>query len=357
MAAVASLPIQGARPSIEIDGQRDATLTASMLTLDIVDSEDGLARCELLFGNCGGPEKVGVQHFDRSKLDFGKAIVVKLAADVLFEGRVSAINARFPDGGAPQIGLCAEDRLQDLRMARRTRCFADASLGDVVRKIAGEHGLQAQVDLSGPKHKLLAQMNQSDLAFLRDLARREDAQIWAEGPAMKAAARSRRGGGGAVELAWAGTLREFQVAADLAHQRTGLVAGGWDVAGKQAAKHQADEKAVSAELGGGDSGPATLAQAFGARIDTLAHGLPCGSAEARTLAESSMRHLARRFVVGWGVAETRAALKIGARLQLSGLGPLFEGGYTLTWVHHRFDNKAGMRTEFRCDRPGLGKGK
>lgn len=57
MANVATLPVQSARPSIEIEGQRDATLTASMLSLDIVDSADGLARCELLLGNWGGPEK------------------------------------------------------------------------------------------------------------------------------------------------------------------------------------------------------------------------------------------------------------------------------------------------------------
>ncbi|MGC2779208.1 MAG: contractile injection system protein, VgrG/Pvc8 family [Bradyrhizobium sp.] len=351
-----SLPIQGARPSIEIAGQRDATLTASMLGLDIIDSADGLARCELLFGNWGGPDKPGFQHFDRSKLDFGKGMKVKLAEDLLFEGRVSAINAHFPDGGPPQIGVCLEDRLQDLRMTRRTRCFTDASLGDVIRQIAGDHGLQAQVDLHGEQHKVLAQVNQSDLAFLRDLARREDAQIWVTGTQLKAAARAQRNSGG-VELAWAGKLREFTVSADLAHQRTSLIASGWDVADKRVAKHEADEAAVRAELNGGDSGVATLKRAFGVRADTLAHGLAFDGGDARALAEASLRHLARRFVVGSGVAETSAKLVVGAKLALKGLGPLFEGDYTLTYLHHRFDLKAGMRTEFRCECPSVGKGR
>jgi phage protein D len=354
MAAVIDLPVQGARPSIEIEGQRDATLTAALLALDILDSEDGMARCELLFGNWGGPDKAGFQHFDRTRLEFGKAIQVKLANDSLFEGRISAIHGQFPDGGPPRIGIYAEDRLQDLRMTRRTRCFADSSLADVVRRVASDHGLQAQVDLNGPQHKVLAQMNQSDLAFLRDLARAEDAQVWAEGKALKAAARSRRNGG-TVDLAWAGKLREFQVCADLAQQRTRLVAAGWDVAGKQAAQHEADEAAIRAELNGGDSGASILGKAFAARADTLAHGLPCDGSQARALAEASFRHQARRFVAGQGVAETRADLRVGAKLKLTGLGPLFEGSYTLTFVHHRFDHKLGMRTEFRCDRPGLGR--
>jgi hypothetical protein len=79
------VPVKGARPSVEFDGQRDATLSASLLALDIVDTVDGLANCELLFGNWGGPEKGGFQHFDRKVLEFGKAIIVRLRSDALFE--------------------------------------------------------------------------------------------------------------------------------------------------------------------------------------------------------------------------------------------------------------------------------
>src|SRR5204862_470605 len=81
------------------------------------------------------------------------------------------------------------------RMARRTRTFADASLGDVLRRIASDHGLQADVSASGETYKLLAQVNQSDLAFARDLARREDAQVWVEGTTLKANQRARRQAG------------------------------------------------------------------------------------------------------------------------------------------------------------------
>jgi len=356
MAAVATLPLQGARPSIEVEGQRDATLSASLVKLDIQDGADGLAHCELVFGNWGGPERAGFQHFDRTRIEFGKAFKVKLANETLFEGRLSAIKARFPEGGPPQIGVCVEDRLQDLRMVRRTRCFADATLADVIQRVAQDHGLQPQVNLTGPRHRVLAQVNQSDLALLRDLARGEDTQVWVEGSVLKAAKRTDRSGA-RVELRWAGRLRSFEVSADLAHQRTALVASGWDVAGKQVTSHRAEAAAVSGELNGGDSGPATLHRAFGARVDTLAHGVPVDAADARALAESSMRHLARRFVVGRGVAETQADLRVGARLVLGGLGPLFDGDYTLTQVHHRFDQQAGLRTEFRCDRPALGRGR
>ncbi|HXT20648.1 MAG TPA: contractile injection system protein, VgrG/Pvc8 family [Thermoanaerobaculia bacterium] len=348
------LPFQSARPSIEIAGKRDATLTSALLNLHVVDSNDGMARCELTFGNWGGPEKPGFQHFGRDKLEFGKAVKVTLGASTLFEGRISAITAKFPEGGPPQVGVCAEDRLQDLRMTRRTRTFADASLADVIRKIAGDHGLQPQVDAGGETYKLLAQVNQSDLAFARDLGRREDVQVWVEGTKLNAAQRARRQGG-TVELTWAGNLRDFSVSADLAHQRTKLVGAGWNVADKQASKHEADEAAIRAELNGGDSGAGTLKSAFGERADTLAHQVPASDAQARALADASFRHLSRRFVVGRGVAETKPELRVGAKLKIKGLGPLFEGEYTVTDTSVRFDNALGLRTEFLCDRPSIGK--
>jgi len=353
MAADGGTPIQ-ARPSLDVEGERDATLTASLTMLDIIDSADGLARCELWFGNWGSPEGPGFQHFDRRQVELGKAFGVRLGDDSLFEGRVSAIRARFPEGATPQIGVCLEDRLQDLRMARRTRCFADATLDDVIERIARDHGLRADANLNGPRHSVLAQMNQSDLAFLRDLARTEDVQLWAEGSTLKAAKRGERGAG-SLELRWAGGLRSFEVSADLAHQRTALVASGWDVSTKQRTSFQADDAVVSGELGDGESGAVVLRQAFGERVDTLAHGVPADDEIARVLAQSSMRHLARRFVVGRGVAETRSELRVGARLTLGGVGPLFDGGYTLTQIHHRFDGQ-GLRTEICCDRPALGRG-
>ncbi len=346
-------PVQDARPSIQVDGQVNDTVTSAMQELVIDDSVDGLARCELQLGNWGGPEHPGFQYFARDLLDFGKPLKVTVSGTTLFDGRISALAGEFPDGGPPRVRIYAEDRLQDLRMTRRTRSFADVSLADVVQRIAADHGLQAQADLHGETYKLLAQVNQSNLAFLRDLARREDAEVWVEGTTLKAAQRARRNGG-AVSLSWAGLLHEFSVCADLAHQRTALIASGWNVADKREAKFAAGEAAVQAELKGGTSGAATLRQAFGERIDTLAHGVPASDAQARVLAEASFRHLARRFLVGRGVAQAQAGLLVGTTLTVAGVGPLFEGDYFVTNVSIRYDARKGLRTEFLCDRPAIG---
>ena len=64
---------------------------------------------------------------------------------------------------------------------------------------------------------------------------------------------------------------------------------------------------------------------------------------------------ARRFVVGNGLAQPNAKLRVGAIIDLDGVGPLFNGKYYLAEVRHMFDGAAGFRSEFTAERPGLGK--
>jgi phage protein D len=351
-----SSPVYAARPAIQIEGRDNADLGAGLLALSIAESASGLYRCEALFANWGpSGNSTGYLYFDRRSLEFGKAFKVKLGDDTLFEGRITALEARFPEGGPPQIAALAEDRLQDLRMTRRTRSFADVSDSDAFSRIANDHGLTPQVDLSGPTHKLLAQVNQSDLAFLRDRARALGGEVWVEGSSLHAAARGARASGQAPALDRGTQLREFSVIADLAHQRSSVTVGGWDVAGKSAIGEQAAESAISSELDGGESGASILAARLGERKECVAHAVPLTADEARGRAEAVYRALARRFVVGHGLAQTDARLRVGRKVDLRGLGPLFSGKYCLTEVRHLFDAVRGLRTEFTAERPALGR--
>lgn len=348
---ITRLPSRSARPTIEIAGQQQTRLEAALLEYMLADGIDTMAHAELRFGNWGG-EQPGFQWFDRRLLDFGKEIAVKQGGEVLFAGRITAITAHYPQGRPPELSVLAEDRLQDLRMTRRTRSFAAQGLAEIARTIASDHGLDADVSVSGPNWKALAQVAQSDLAFLIDLARREDAMVWIDQGKL-VVRRSRDVP--AVSLAWAGTLRSFDVCADLATQRTALLATGWNVADKKAARHEADTSALGSELGQDQAGGEILREAFGARKDQVAHLVPANDAEARTLAEAAYRHLARNFVIGEGECETDPLLRVGAKLSLTGLGPLFDGDYRIRARTHLFDAAEGARTQFTCDRAGLGR--
>lgn len=351
-AEISRLPSRPARPTIEVDGKRNAVLEAALLSYELSDSLESMARAELTFGNWGGEKEPGFQHFDRRTLEFGKSLKISMSDSILFEGRITALGADYPEGAAPTVTVLAEDRLQDLRMTRRTRCFSQASLGDIVRRIASDHGLQPEVRINAPSVPLLVQLNQSDLAFLFDTARRFDVDINVSGTSLKALpSRSEQ----AVKLAWAGTLRSFTVLADLAGQRSAVVASGWNVARKQGISQRGAKAAIQSEIGSDQPAADILPGALGERVDTLAHAVPRSTDEARQLADASYRHMARSFVTGEGQCETDPAVRVGAKLELKGLGPLFDGNYRAISVTHLFDSDRGARTEFRCNRPGLGR--
>lgn len=350
--------LYAARPTLALDGQSDEDLAQGLLALRVVEDTDGLSSCEACFGNWGGTDSgAGFLYFDRQGLDFGRQLSVEIgegeSAGAIFEGQITALEGRYPQQRPPEVKVCAEDSFQNLRMVRHSRTFEEVSDQEVIEEIASQHGLSANVDLEGPTHPLLAQVNQSDLAFLRERARAVDAEVWMEGSTLHAQARARRRRS-ELTLTYGQGLREFAVCADLAHQRTRLTIGGWDVAAKEGIAEEASEDAIRGELGSGESGPGLLEAHFGGRAEQLVHLVPLSSQEALALAEAHYRRRARRFLRGHGVAEGDGRLRVGGQVDLQGLGQLFDGPYYVTAVCHTFNPQHGLRTSFRVERPALG---
>ena len=344
--------LSAARPSIALDGADNAKLHGALLELEIRESCAGLYRCEAAFANWGG--SAGFVFFDRATLDFGKTFEVRLGSDKLFEGPITALEAEFPEGAAPALRVLAEDRLQDLRMTRRTRSFESVTDAAAITQVAQDHGLTPQVNAPGPQHTALAQVNQSDLAFIRERARAVGAETWIDGSTLHVATRASRGGT-PLTLALGGALREFRVVADLASQRTKVTVSGWDVAAKAALKGEAEASAVGGEVGGNEGGASLLSSKFADRVQVLAHCMPVTQEEADAQAKAAFLAIARRFVVGRGVAEADPKLRVGATVELEGLGPLFSGSYYVSATRTLFDGALGLRTEFTAERPGLGR--
>jgi phage protein D len=345
--------IAAARPAFKVGGEDKAFLAAALLGLVVHETVAGLFRCEATFGNWGNKDgHADFLYFDRSVFEFGRDFSVSVGDTTIFDGRITGLEAHFPEGRPAEIAILAEDRFQDLRMTRRSRTFADMSDSAVMSQIAQDHGLTPHVNVSGPTHKLLAQVNQSDLAFMRERARAIGAELWMDGQTLHVETRASRTGT-SKRLAFGRELREFSALADLAGQRTSVTVGGWDVSGKNALSAQATDSAISGEVGNDESGVSILQGKLGDRKDAIAHGVPINQQEAQARAEAYFRGIARRFVTAQGVAEPDPPLRVGSAAELSGLGPLFSGKYYVAGVRHIFDGAKGLRTEFTAERPGL----
>lgn len=350
-----TIGMDSARPKFFIGGQENTSLVGGLNYLLIAEKTDGLYRCEAKFGNWG-PKDNGIDflYFDRSILDFGKDFQVKLNTDEIFKGKITALEADFPEGKSPTITVLAEDALQNLRMTRRTRSFEDSSDEDVFKKIAQDHGLTPSINVTGATHKIVAQVNQSDLAFMRERARSIDAEIWMTDKTLNVKTRSNRGQD-KLQMKYGAQLREFSVIADLANQKTKVTVSGWDVSAKEAIKKEASDSVFSSELGGDESGTSILKTAFGERKESIVHSAPVIGREAQDFADSFMKTISRQFVTGRGTAEPNAKLRVGSFVELDGLGKLFNGKYYVAEIAHIFDNAKGFRTEFRAERTGIGR--
>ena len=129
------------RPNLSIDGNVQPALALGLTSLMVFENTEGLYRCEATLGNWGAVDgSTDFLYFDRQLLDFGKELVVSMgdsaAAAEVFKGKITAIEGRYPQQSPPEILLLAEDRLQDLRMVRRSRSFEQTEPHDRIQRQA-----------------------------------------------------------------------------------------------------------------------------------------------------------------------------------------------------------------------------
>jgi phage protein D len=347
-------------PVFTVDGELVRDLARDCVRLEVCESLAGLRtlQAHLLATGAGATGPPGrLLHLDGSTIDFGRAVRVALGPDAqqrtVFDGTVSGIEAVFGDGEPPRVVVLAEDALMRLRMTRRMRTYADVTDADVAGALADVHGLTADVAADGPRYDVVQQLNQSDLAFLRERARLVRAEVWCTGSTLHFRSRPRREGT-ALALAHGGELFSVRLCADLAHQRSSVIVGGYDADRRAGIDERAGPDVVDAEITGGRTGPRLVARALGPSTTYRVREAALTAAEAQAWARAEMLRRGRRFVTVAGTTRGTPALDVGSRLRLELVGAPFDGdGYYVTNVRHTFDHASGYRTHFEAERATL----
>jgi phage protein D len=346
------------RPDIEIDGLVQDQLSDALLSLTITAAVTEMARLKARFRNWGTTNgREDFLHFDGGILAFGQEIKISQpdrdGSVLLFQGRITAIEGLYSNG-PPEIQIYAEDGLEALRHTRRSRSFQDVTDAAVFEMIASEYGLQTDFDFDSPAQAVIAQLDQTDMAFLLERARRLGLDVWVEGSTLHI--RPRTAAEPAGDLTFGQDLLAFRVRADLAEQVTELGVTGWDVDSKEALDATADDRLVPTQLFGDRTGSTLLEETFGTRTERLVRQVPLDQPEAQALADGHFLARAYRFVVGEGEVAGRLDLQAGKTVSLGGLGPWFDGAYHVVAIRHHFDLEQELRTTFTAERPALGAG-
>ncbi len=348
-------------PVFELDGGVEGRLARDLLWLEVEEGLEGLRALRARFLDVApipGAAAEGSIYLDGGILDFGKRLEVSLGAGgdarVVFDGRISALEASFAEAREPTVVAFAEDALMKLRMTVRSRTYEQVSDADIASQLASEHGLTPSTAADGPTYDAVQQLDMNDLSFLRERARRVQAEIWAEGDELHFATRANRQGP-ELTLVRGDTLLAVELRADLAHQRSTVAVSGYDAQSREQIDEEAGEDAVAAEAAGGTTGPAALQRALGERPHRLVRDVPLTSAEARAWARAELLRRGRSFATAVGSTSGTPDLVVGATLTLERVGPPFEGdGWYVTRVRQTYDLERGHRTSFEAERASVG---
>jgi len=344
-------------PVFTVNGELSRDLARDCVRLEIEEGVEGLRTLRADFVAIGagatGPQDK-MLYLDGQTVDFGNAIVVAVGPDSgqrdVFDGVISAIELVFGDGEPPRIVVFAEDALMRLRMTRRMRTYSNVTEADIAEQLAGDHGLQSEVSVDGPRHEVVQQLNQSDLAFLRERARLVQGELWCTGRTLHFSSRPKRKGT-TLTLVQGNELLTARVIADLAHQRSEVVVTGYDASAKDVIDERAGSDVIAAEISGGRTGPETVERALGTASSIRVREAAVTGEQASAWAKAEMLRRARGFVTLAGVTRGSPDMVVGSLLRIELIGAPFEGdGYYVTRVCHTFDHVQGLRTRFEAER-------
>ena len=240
------------------------------------------------------------------------------------------------------------DRLHRLRRGRRTRSFLEVKDSQVAEQIAGEMGLQAEVDDTGQVHPYLFQNNQTNIDFLLERARAAGCELHVQDRTLSFRKRG-YGRGKVVSLEWGKELESFYPVLTSMPLAQKVVVRGWDRKNKEALVGTAAAGGISARMAGSALGASDAGSAFGeAEVLVVDHPV-ASTAEAEQMAKGIIEDMALDYVTGEGTTVGNPRIRAGIVIELTELGKRFSGLYYVTATQHVRD-ATGFRTHFSVRR-------
>ncbi|MBZ2197049.1 VgrG-related protein [Occultella gossypii] len=294
---------------------------------------------------------------DKAGLKVGSKIALKVQSsgtggpDELLTGDVTALEAELGPAGMFAVvrGLDVSHKLQH---GTRIKAYLNVGPGDIVRTIAGAHGLGVgTVDVSTPIFTHITQDGISDWEFLARIGDRVGARPGVRAgkldflaPTDSSTAPAPGGRDNPLVIERGVDLEWVRATVTSTGQVTGVEVRGWDPVQKRELVAHAPAKTKVGKVGAGNQ-PSTFASRVGASSHVVSR------AALRTQAECDVEAAALAERISGGFAEIEGggygnpALAAGVAVRVVGVGKTFEGTYTLTQVQHDFTAE-GFRTSF-----------
>ncbi len=288
-----------------------------------------------------------------SKVKVSVATDSSAAPEPLIQGEVTALEAEFDSTGTYTI-IRGFDQAHRLFRGRRTETYTQCTASDVATKVAQRANLTiGTIESTSTVFDHLSQGGVTDWEFLNSLARQIDYEVVVKDGKFdfrkpKKADTAPAGGKAAEQnplvLRLGTDLLRFRSLITAAEQVKEVQARGWDLAQKKAFVATSPAKTSSAVLP--TITPADIAKTFGDPVYVASDTAYRTQAEVDGAAAAIAEQIAGAFAEFEGVARGNPKLSAGAAIAIDNIGAPFDGKFTITTSHHRYDATTGYTTSF-----------
>jgi len=275
----------------------------------------------------------------------GDPVDVKLKTEDIsvFKGEVISIDHSFQQAGTTTKIVRCIDHIHRLGRGRKTRFWNDKKDSDVASEVGAECGLSVECDPTDEQHPYILQRNESNVAFLKRLAARNNFQLRVDQDKLyfKLAGFN----GQAVDLENGEDIVALSMGYNSSNMVQKVVVQGWSVKDKKEIIGQSEASEVT-KIGGGALG-ADQAAVFG---DSVAYitDVPVSSQEvANKIAKAEMERLARQYANGKCVVRGENTIRAGSVVNFKGFVKGLNGTFYVISSRHIINPSTGYQTEFK----------
>jgi phage baseplate assembly protein V len=336
VSAIQGLP----RLTVEADGSPVSSSIERALAEVLVRQQLSVpALCELTFRD--PPSEAAERFTPGTRL----RLLTRDASVPLFEGEVTACEHVYEPERGRELRVRGYDLLHRLRKQQRLSAYAEVTVSDLARELAGEAGLSVDAMDSGPFFTHLIQHQQSDFDLLASLAGQCGLYLSVRDGVLHLL--TLNGLGSPIELRLWRNLLEAQIDVNGDSACRDVEASGWSALRGETHTGTTDTARVGRDVRA-EVPPSEVGGS--GRVNLL--DLPSAAeSQAQAFAQAELDWRVAHEVTLWGVAEGDPQLRPGAIVDVQGVNENLTGHYVLTSATHTIDVERGYLTELTSDPP------
>lgn len=290
-----------------------------------------------LSGGEGSPEW-GVKIGDKVEAKVGQG------QNIMFTGEVIAVEPSFTPRGGATLNVRCYDNTHRLGRGRKTKFWTDMKDSDVAQEVAKEANLQVDVDPTENKWPYILQRNESNIAFLKRLAARNNFQVTVRDG--KLLFKKSDTAGQNTEIEMGESLRSLSMNFNSTEQASKVVVRGWDVRTKKEIVGTATSS-DSAGIGSGQKGADLASSSFGDQTVYITDIPVTDQDQANMIAKAEFQRISRQFGRGQCTADGNDQLRAGAMVSFKGIAKGYNGKYYIVSSRHMVSSHTGYIVEFQ----------